>query len=86
PAPREVATVRQAGGPYGIAYDPGRDRLWVASSARNEVVGYDMTQPTPREIQRIPTVQDPYTVGVDPTTGRLFVAGVTAGVLQVIDP
>ena len=32
----------QPGGPYGITYDPTRDRLWVASSGTNEVVGYDM--------------------------------------------
>ena len=86
PTPREVATIGQPRGPYGVAYDPARDRLWVASSGGNEVVGYDMTQPAPRAVRRIPTVQNPYTVGVDPGTGRLFVAGVTAGVVQVIDP
>jgi hypothetical protein len=48
------------GGPHSIADDPARDRLWVASSGRNEVVG--------------------------PGTGRLFLAGVTMGVVQVIDP
>lgn len=86
PQPREVARVPQAGGPYGITYDVRRDRLWVASSGTNEVVGYDMAQPTPREVARIPTVQNPYTLGVDATTGRLFVGGNTAGVLQIIDP
>lgn len=86
PAPREVASIAQPGGPYGIAYDPVRDRLWVASSGTNEVVGYDMTDATPREVQRIPTVQNPYTVGVDSTTGRLFIAGVTGGVVQIVDP
>jgi DNA-binding beta-propeller fold protein YncE len=85
-SPRQIAEVPQPGGPYGITYDPTRDRLWVASSGTNEVVGYDMADPTPREVQRIPTVQNPYTVGVDSTTGRLFVAGVTAGVVQIIDP
>jgi len=85
-SPRQVAEVPQPGGPYGITYDPTRDRLWVASSGTNEVVGYDMADPTPREVQRIPTVQNPYTVGVDAKTGRLFVAGVTAGVVQIIDP
>ena len=55
-------------------------------SGINEVIGYDMTDPTPREVQRIPTVQNPYTVGVDATTGRLFIAGVTAGVVQIVDP
>jgi DNA-binding beta-propeller fold protein YncE len=86
PAPREVGSIAQPGGPYGVTYDPMRDRLWVASSGTNEVVGYDMTTGTPREVQRLPTVQNPYTVGVDSTTGRLFVAGVTTGQLQIIDP
>jgi DNA-binding beta-propeller fold protein YncE len=86
PTPHEIGNVPQPGGPYGIAYDHVRDRLWVASSGTNEVVGYRMTDQTPREVQRIPTVQNPYSLGVDPATGRLFVAGVTGGVLQVVDP
>jgi DNA-binding beta-propeller fold protein YncE len=86
PRPREVSNVAQAGGPYGIAYDPARDLLWVASSGTNVVVGYRMGGPVPQEILRIPTVQNPYSLGVDPASGRLFVAGITAGVVQVIDP
>ncbi len=85
PTPHQVGEVAQPGGPYGIAYDPTRDLLWVASSGTNEVVGYDMSQPTPREVRRLPTVQNPYTLGVDATTGRLFIAGVTGGVLQIVD-
>lgn len=85
PTPREVANISQPGGPYGIAYDPARDRLWVASSGENEVIGYDMTQPTPRLLQRLSTVQNPYSLGVDARSGRLFVAGVTGGKLQIID-
>lgn len=86
PTPHQIAEVAQPGGPYGIAYDPTRDLLWVASSGTNEVVGYDMSQPTPRQVKRLPTVQNPYTLGVDATTGRLFVAGVSGGVVQVVDP
>ncbi|WP_422746195.1 YncE family protein [Mycobacterium sp. WMMD1722] len=85
PQPREVGMVAQSGGPYGITYDPTRDRVWVASSGTNEVVGYDMAQPTPREVARFPTVQNPYTVAVDPVTGRVFVAGVTTGEVQLVD-
>lgn len=85
PAPRQVAAISQPGGPYGIAYDATRDRLWVASSGTNEVIGYDMTDPTPRRVRRFPTVQNPYTVAVDADSGRLFVAGVSAGVVQIID-
>ena len=86
PRPHEIASVPQAGAPYGIAYDPVRDRLWVASSGTNEVVGYDMTEPTPREVTRLSTVQNAYTLGVDATTGRLFIAGTAAGVVQIVDP
>ena len=84
--PVQVGAVAQPGGPYGITYDVARDRLWVASSGTNEVVGYDMTNPQPREVARIATVQNPYTLGVDPTTGRLFIAGVSGGVIQIVDP
>jgi len=86
PTPQEVASVAQPGGPYGIAYDATRDRLWVTSTGTNEVVGYDMTDATPREVQRLATVQNPNTLGVDITTGRLFIAGVPGGVVQIVDP
>ena len=86
PTPHQVGEIAQPGGPYGIAYDRTRDLLWVASSGTNEVVGYDMSEPTPRQVKRIPTVQNPYTLGVDATTGRLFIAGVTGGVVQIVDP
>ena len=84
--PKEIASVPQAGAPYGIAYDATRDRLWVASSATNEVVGYDMATDTPREVARLATVQNPYTLGVDATTGRLFIAGVSGGLVQIMNP
>ena len=63
----------------------GDVRVRAEDAATNEIVGYDMSQPTPREIARLATVQSPYTLGVDSTTGKLFVAGVTAGVVQIID-
>jgi DNA-binding beta-propeller fold protein YncE len=85
PTPREVASVDQPGGPYGIAYDAARDRLWVASSGTNQVVGYDMSEPRPREVQRFSTVQNPYTLDVDLDSGRLFIAGVAGGLVQIID-
>lgn len=84
--PREVARVAQPGGPYGITYDPARDRVWVASSGTNEVIGYDMAAPQPREVARVATIQNPYTLGVDPQTGRLYVAGVSTGAVQIVDP
>lgn len=81
-----MASVEQPGGPYGIAYDATHDRLWVTSTGTNEVDGYAMADTTPREVQRMPTVQNPNTLGVDANTGRLFIAGVSRGVVQVVDP
>jgi len=57
----------------------------VASSGTNEVLGYDMAEATPRDVVRFASVQNPYTLGVDTATGRLFIAGITGGVLQIVD-
>ncbi len=88
PAPQagQLAAVALPGQPYGITYDPERDRFWVTVTAANQVVGYDMSQPTPREVARIPTVRQPDTVAVDPLTGRLFVTGTAEGTVEIIDP
>lgn len=83
--PRQVGRLSMPGEPYGITYDPVRDRVWVTVTGANQLVGLDMTNPTPREIARIPTVRQPNTVAVDPKTGRLFVTGTTEGVVQIID-
>lgn len=84
--PRQVGQLAVPGQPYGITYDPVRDRLWVTVTAANQVVGYDMGDSTPREVARIPTVRQPNTVAVDPTTGRLFVTGTNDGTVQIITP
>lgn len=72
------------GTPYGVTYDPARDRLWVTLTARNEVVGLDLSGASPRETTRLPTVRQPNTVAVDPGAGTLFVTGTTEGVVEVI--
>lgn len=74
------------GQPYGVTYDPVRDRLWVSVTATNEVVAVDLSGNQPRLVTRLPTVQQPNTLAVDPKTGRLFVTGTTPGLLQVVDP
>ncbi len=88
PPPQAAQLTRTAlpGTPYGIAYDPVRDRLWVTATAANQVVGFDMSQPTPREVKRLPTTAQPYTVAVDSTTGRLFVTATGQGAVEIIDP
>lgn len=86
PEPRQVTRLALPGQPYGLAYDPQRDRLWVSVTATNQVVGYDTSQPSPREVARFPTVRQPNTVAVDPRTGRLFVTGTAQGTVQIITP
>jgi DNA-binding beta-propeller fold protein YncE len=86
PQAAQIARIAVPGQPYGITYDPDHDRLWVTVTAANQVVGYDMGEPTPREVARIPTVRQANTVAVDPTTGRLFVTGTDDGTVEIIDP
>ncbi|RZT86055.1 DNA-binding beta-propeller fold protein YncE [Pseudonocardia sediminis] len=83
--PRQIAQLSVPGEPYGITYDPVRDRLWVTVTGANQLIGYDMTNPTPREIARIPTVRQANTVAVDPDTGRLFVTGTNDGIVQIVE-
>lgn len=73
------------GTPYGVAYDSAADVLWVTLTARNEVVGVDLSGAQPAEVARFPTVRQPNTVAVDPGSGRLYVASRTTGELQTID-
>ncbi|HEY6424231.1 MAG TPA: YncE family protein [Pseudonocardiaceae bacterium] len=86
PQPRQIGRIELPGTPYGAAYDPVRDRLWVTLTARNELVGLDLSAAPPAVATRLSTVQQPNTVAVDSSTGRLFVTGTTDGVLQIIDP
>jgi len=86
PQVRLVDSVPLPGRPYGIAYDPVRDQLWVTMTGRNELVGLDLASGTPVEVVRLPTVGQANSVAVDSATGRVFVAGVTEGNLALVDP
>lgn len=83
----KLALVRRVylpGGPYGMAVDPVRHRLWVTLTARNEVVSLP-ADGRPRPLVRLPTVRQPDSVAVDPALGTLAVTGRDAGVLQLVD-
>lgn len=86
PHPRQIGRLDLPGTPYGVTYDPVRDRVWVALTATNEVVEIDASSGQPHVVRRLPTVRQPNTVGVDSATGRLFVTGTADGVLELIDP
>lgn len=72
------------GAPYGLAYDPSSDVLWVTLTKTNEVVGLHVAGGEPRELHRFPTVTQPNTVAVDPTGGRVIVASANGGGIQVM--
>lgn len=86
PQLRQIGRVELPGTPYGVAYDPVRDRLWVTLTAHNEVIGLNLDADTPVLATPLPTVRQPNTVAVDRSTGRLFVTGTHDGVLQIIEP
>ena len=59
-----VRRVFLPGGPYGMAVDPVRHRLWVTLTARNEVVSLPANG-RPRPLVRLPTVRQPDSVTVE---------------------
>ncbi|MGH3773281.1 MAG: YncE family protein, partial [Pseudonocardiaceae bacterium] len=85
PVIRQIGKVALPGTPYGVAYDPVRDRLWVTLTALNEVIGLNLDAREPVLATPLPTVRQPNTVAVDSGTGRLFVTGTAEGVLEIID-
>jgi DNA-binding beta-propeller fold protein YncE len=70
--------------PYGVAYQKTSRTIWVTSTARNEVVGFDVTGGSPREVARHATARQPDAVAVDPAGGTLALVGRVEGVVQVI--
>lgn len=73
------------GGPYGIALDATRSRLYVTLPARNELVQLP-AHGRPHVLRRWPTVRQPQTVAVEATRGRVLVTGAAAGVVQIVVP
>ncbi len=84
--PRLELTRRVAlpgGGPYAIAIDAQRDRLWVTLPKTNEVAELH-AGPRPSLIRRHASVRQPDDIAVDERTGAVFVAG-AGGAVQRLD-
>jgi DNA-binding beta-propeller fold protein YncE len=80
----ELALVHRGalpGAPWGLAVDPGRDRIWVTIPARNRVIGFSATR-RPDRLQGFDTVRQPRAVAV--RDGDVVVTGRDA--VHVIDP
>ncbi len=85
PSLRLERRVRLAPGPYGIAVDPVRCRLWVTLTGSNRVDELP-AHGRPHVLASFPTVRQPNDVAVDSRTGRVFVGGRADGVVQLLDP
>lgn len=82
---KQVGALALPGTPYGMAVDASTGTVWVTLTARNEVVGLDVSTNTPKVIARYPTVRQPNTVAVAPGGKRLWITGTADGVVQRID-
>lgn len=85
PELRVLGRLAVPGAPYGIALDAARNRLWITETARNRLIGYQLTTKRAHRRWSFPTVRQPNSVAVDPRTGRVFVASASAGTLELID-
>ena len=72
------------GGPYGIASDPGGERLWVTTTKTNRLVEL-ADGARPHRLRSFPSVRQPDTVVVDPGSHRVYVTGRVDGVVQILD-
>ncbi len=86
PHPDLVRRLYLPGGPYGIALDARRDRLWVTLPGINELAEVTLNGWETAVSGMLPTVRQANTVAVDDVSGRVFVAGRDDGVLQIIAP
>lgn len=82
---KETAAIPLAGTPYGIAFDPVKDWVWITLTARNQVVAFDLTGSTPREVVRLPTDEQPNTITVAPGSATVWITGTRAGSVQQIN-
>lgn len=69
--------------PYGLV--GSRDLAWVAQTAANLVIGYDLSTGIPVEKVRYPTVQQPNSLAFDDTSGTLYVVSGSGAGVQVIE-
>jgi hypothetical protein len=88
--PRGAALVQSTpvpGGPYGIAFDPVRGVLWVASSGENRALAFRISGGELTGVGGFDTVSAPYSLAVDGSDGSVWVASEDEAVLQhVKDP
>ncbi len=86
PALRRLGRLSLPGGPYGIAIDPARRRLWITLTATDRLVELTTGGTSLRVGDVYGTYRQANTVAVDPRDGRVLVADAGPGLVQLIDP
>lgn len=81
---RQIGRLSLPGTPYGMAIDQSTDTAWITLTARNQLVGLDVTANTPRIVARYPTVRQPNTVAVEQGSHILWITGTATGQIQRI--
>lgn len=79
---RRIGAIALLGSPYGITIDAQTDTAWVTLTARNEVVGLDVSRDRPVVVARYPTVEQPNSVAVEPGGHTVWVTGTRDGEIQ----
>ncbi|MDQ6746253.1 MAG: YncE family protein, partial [Actinomycetota bacterium] len=86
PALRLLGRLSLPGGPYGVAIDPTRGRLWITLTATDQLVELATGGASLSLRAQYGTYRQPNTVAVDPRDGRVLVADAGPGLVQLIDP
>lgn len=81
---KRVGRLDLSGTPYGMAVDQSTHTVWVTLTAKNQIVGLDVSGAVPKVIARYDTVRQPNTVAVAPGGHQLWVTGTTGGVVERI--
>ena len=81
---KRLGSIDLPGSPYGMVADETTGTVWVTLTAKNKLVGYDVSSGTPRKVAEYDTVRQPDTVAVAPGSHTLWVTGTDDGVVQRI--
>ncbi len=83
-----IATIPVGSGPFGVAANPGTNRVYVANGNAKSVSVIDGTVGSPTENQVIATIPvnvEPIGVAANPSTNRIYVTNQMSGTVSVID-
>jgi len=70
--------------PYGVSFDPSRQRVYVSNQNGDDVIFFSLSDPS--TISSFAYVPNPRGVAVDPITGNVFVASVGWNSVMVYSP